>query len=286
MAIYAIGDVQGCDRELQQLLEKIAFQPQTDELWFVGDLVNRGSDSLAVLRRVKALGNAAVVVLGNHDLHLLAVAAGVGKPHPSDTLDDILHAPDREELLDWLRQRPLLHHAHGYTLVHAGLLPNWTISQAAQLAREVETQLRGTNVTAFFENMYGNQPSTWHDNLCGHKRTRVIINAFTRMRVCSPQGEMEFKFKGELPDVPAGYLPWFAVPQRANRHETIIFGHWSALGLYLQSNVIALDSGCLWGGQLTAIRLADRQLFQVACTKPLSTKIVSKASTVIGLPNK
>ena len=286
MAIYAIGDVQGCDRELQQLLEKIAFQPQTDELWFVGDLVNRGPDSLAVLRRVKAMGDAAVVVLGNHDLHLLAVAAGVGKLHPSDTLDDILRAPDRDELLDWLRQRPLLHHAQGYTMVHAGLLPSWTIPQAAQLAREVEVQLRGANVAGFFEQMYGNQPNAWHDDLQGHKRWRVIVNALTRMRVCSPQGEMEFKFKGELPDVPAGYLPWFAVPQRVNQADTVIFGHWSALGLYLQHNVIALDTGCLWGGKLTAIRLHDRQLFQVAGGKPSANKTASKSATGTGLPNK
>ncbi len=286
MAIYAIGDVQGCDRELQQLLEKIAFQPQSDQLWFVGDLVNRGPDSLAVLRRVKAMGDAAVVVLGNHDLHLLAVASGVGKLHPSDTLDAILHAADRDDLLDWLRHRPLLHHAYGYTLVHAGLLPSWTIPQAAQLAREVETQLRSATGAEFFEQMYGNQPNAWDDRLREHKRTRVIINALTRMRICSPQGEMEFKFKGELPNVPQGYHPWFAVPQRVNRHDTVIFGHWSALGLHLQHNVIALDTGCLWGGTLSAIRLEDRQLFQVDCTDSSANKIASKSAAGMGLPNK
>lgn len=286
MAIYAIGDVQGCDRELQALLVKIQFNPAADQLWFVGDLVNRGPDSLAVLRRIKAMGDAAVVVLGNHDLHLLAVAAGVGKLHPSDTLDDILRAPDREELLDWLRHRPLLHHAHGYTMVHAGLLPSWTIPQAAQLAREVETQLRSAAGAEFFEQMYGNQPNAWDEHLRGGKRTRVIINALTRMRTCSPRGEMDFKFKGELPNVPTGYLPWFAVPQRVSRHDTVIFGHWSALGLHLQHNVIALDTGCLWGGTLTAISLGDRQLFQVDCTNLSAKKIASKSAAGMGLPNK
>jgi bis(5'-nucleosyl)-tetraphosphatase (symmetrical) len=265
MATYAIGDVQGCYLELQSLLNNISFDAQTDQLWFVGDLVNRGSHSLEVLRLVKSLGDAAITVLGNHDLHLLAVAAGVAKPHPSDTLDDILHAPDREELLDWLRHRPLLHVENNYAMVHAGLLPNWTIDQAAQLAHEVEAQLRSAHYVDFFQNMYGNQPNAWDKKLTGHKRTRLIVNALTRMRVCTLQGEMDFKFKGEAQNIPRDYYPWFTLPQRASRDTTVIFGHWSALGLRQQDNIIALDTGCLWGGTLTAIRLADRHIFQVEC---------------------
>ncbi len=268
MAIYAIGDIQGCDEELQQLLTKLPFDPRQDQLWFVGDLVNRGPDSLAVLRRVRDLGDRAVVVLGNHDLHLLAVAAGHGKLHPSDTLYDILHAPDRDELLHWLRQRPLLHQAEGHTLVHAGLLPDWTVGQAAQLAREVETVLRGPNWHDFFAHMYGNQPAAWDNKLHGYKRLRLIVNALTRLRVCTADGAMDFKFKGEKAALPPGCQPWFTLPGRASRHETVVFGHWSALGLHLEPHVIALDTGCLWGGQLTALRLHDRQIFQVNCARP------------------
>lgn len=267
MAIYAIGDVQGCDTELQQLLEKIAFDPAADQLWFVGDLVNRGPQSLAALRRIRALGTAAVTVLGNHDLHLLAVAAGHGKLHPSDTLDEILRAPDRDELLHWLRQRPLLHQAEGYTLVHAGLLPDWTVAQAAKLAREVEDVLRGPDWRDFFAQMYGNQPAAWEEKLHGYKRLRLIVNALTRLRVCTIDGAMEFKFKGEKADIPPDCQPWFAVPWRASRQDNVVFGHWSALGLQLEPHLLALDTGCVWGGPLTAVRLHDRQVFQVNCAQ-------------------
>lgn len=265
MATYAIGDVQGCYLELQSLLDSLSFDPKNDQLWFVGDLVNRGPQSLEVLRLVKSLGDAAITVLGNHDLHLLAVAAGVAKIHHGDTLDEILNAPDCDELLTWLRHRPLLHVADNFVMVHAGLLPDWTIDQAAQLAREVEKTLRSDDYVRFLEKMYGNQPNAWDEALTGHKRSRLIINAMTRMRICTAQGEMEFKFKAEIKDIPAGYQPWFTLPQRASRHATIIFGHWSALGLLRQNNVIALDTGCLWGGTLTAIRLDDQQIFQVNC---------------------
>ncbi|NNM79303.1 MAG: symmetrical bis(5'-nucleosyl)-tetraphosphatase [Gallionella sp.] len=270
MAIYAIGDVQGCYTELLHLLEKISFAPASDELWFVGDLVNRGAESLAVLRLVKSLGDSAITVLGNHDLHLLAVAGGATARHPSDTLDEILAAPDCAELLDWLRQQRMLHVAGDHVLVHAGLLPGWTVSRAMQLAGEVERELRGDGYAKFLTHMYGNQPNAWDEDLTGYKRLRVITNALTRMRICTQQGEMEFKFKGEQHKIPADYVPWFDVPQRASQDATVIFGHWSALGLVVQDNLIALDTGCLWGGPLTAIRLEDRNIFQVPSVNPVA----------------
>ncbi len=271
MATYAIGDIQGCYAEFEQLLQQFKFDPKQDRLWLVGDLVNRGTDSLQVLRRVKSLGDAAITVLGNHDLHLLAVAAGVAELHHSDTLDEVLTAPDRDELLTWLRQQRMIHIQDGHILVHAGLLPAWTVQQAQQLAYEVERVLRGSDYVTFLGKMYGNTPHQWDDTLSGYSRLRVITNALTRMRICTTQGEMQFSFKGELTDVPAGYLPWFDVPHRASADATVVFGHWSALGLIVKPNVIALDTGCLWGGNLTAIRLEDRKLFQVKCNK-LQTK--------------
>src|SRR5512135_155725 len=270
MAIYAVGDIQGCYNEFQQLLEQIRFNPAQDQLWLVGDLVNRGPGSLQVLRFVKALGDSAITVLGNHDLHLLAVAEGAAELHRSDTLDEVLNAPDRDELLAWLRRQHLVHADGDYVMVHAGLLPQWSVKQAVSLAREVENVLRGDDYAAFFKHMYGNTPHEWDDNLEGYKRLRVITNAFTRMRICTPQGAMEFKFKGEVEHIPAGYLPWFDVPKRKSRDATVIFGHWSALGLKSTPNVIALDTGCLWGGPMSAIRLEDRQLFQVECANPVA----------------
>jgi len=270
MAIYAVGDVQGCYAELQQLLEQVRFDPAHDQLWLVGDLVNRGPGSLAVLRLVKSLGTSAISVLGNHDLHLLAVAEGVGELHRTDTLDEILNAPDRDELLRWLRSQHMLHVQDGYVLVHAGLLPQWSVAQAASLAREVETALRGSDFGTFIAHMYGNSPHCWDDNLTGYKRLRVIVNALTRMRICTKEGEMEFKFKGEVQDIPNGYMPWFDVPRRASASSTVIFGHWSALGLLHRKDAIALDTGCLWGGPMSVIRLNDRQLFQVACNNPVA----------------
>lgn len=269
MAIYAVGDIQGCFNELQQLIAQIRFDPACDRLWFVGDLVNRGPDSLKVLRFVKALGDSAITVLGNHDLHLLAVSTGAAELHRSDTLDEVLNAPDRDELLSWLRQQRLLHAENGFVLVHAGLLPQWSVAKAASLARELEQVLRD-DYANFFAHMYGNNPQSWDDELTGHKRLRAIANAFTRMRICTAQGEMEFKFKGEVENIPAGYLPWFEVPERNSREATVIFGHWSALGLKVTPNAIALDTGCLWGGPMTAIRLEDRQLFQVSCSAPVA----------------
>jgi bis(5'-nucleosyl)-tetraphosphatase (symmetrical) len=270
MAIYAVGDIQGCYRELQRLLEQIRFDPARDRLWLVGDLVNRGPGSLDVLRLVKSLGDSAITVLGNHDLHLLAVAEGVAELHRTDTLDEVLNAPDRAELLAWLRRQRLLHAEGDFVLVHAGLLPQWSVEQAAGLAREVEAVLRGADYATFLHRMYGNTPSAWDDGLDGYKRLRVITNAFTRMRICTAQGEMEFRFKGEVENIPAGYLPWFEVPARRSRDATVIFGHWSALGLKVTPDAIALDTGCLWGGPMTAIRLEDRRLFQVSCDNPVA----------------
>ena len=201
MSIYAVGDIQGCYVELQQLLEKVQFDPLQDQLWLVGDLVNRGPDSLAVLRLVKSLGGSAVTVLGNHDLHLLAVAAGVAKSHRSDTLDELLNAPDRDELLNWLRNQPLLHLSENWVMVHAGLLPQWDIRLASHLAQEVEIALRGKDYVSFLEHMYGNTPNSCDDTLTGYKRLRVITNAFTRLRICTEQGEMEYKFKGEVENI-------------------------------------------------------------------------------------
>ena len=270
MATYAIGDIQGCHAELVQMLELIKFDAARDRLWFVGDLVNRGPGSLEVLRLVKSFGESAITVLGNHDLHLLAVAEGVAEMHRTDTLDTVLKAADRNELLHWLRNRKMLHAEGEYVLVHAGLLPQWNIAQAQALAHEVEAALRSDDYATFLERMYGNTPHHWDEELEGYKRLRVIVNAFTRMRICTREGEMEFKFKGEVENVPHGYLPWFDIPKRASAKATVIFGHWSALGLVLRNDVIALDTGCLWGGPMSAIRLEDRKLFQVECRNPVA----------------
>jgi len=272
MATYAIGDIQGCYHELEQMLTLIQFDKKKDKLWLVGDLVNRGADSLTVLRLIKSMGAAAITVLGNHDLHLLAVAAGVAELHHSDTLDEILAAPDRDELLTWLRNQRMIYVQDNYVLLHAGLLPEWSAELTVKLAREVEQALRGADYITFLEKMYGNTPHQWDDTLKGYSRLRVITNALTRMRICNLQGEMQFRFKGEAGDVPEGYLPWFDMPQRASADAVVIFGHWSALGLIVRPNVIALDTGCLWGGQLSAIRLEDRKLFQVKCSKQKTKK--------------
>jgi bis(5'-nucleosyl)-tetraphosphatase (symmetrical) len=265
MAIYAVGDIQGCYVELMQLLEKICFDPASDTLWLVGDLVNRGPESLQVLRLVRSLGEAAITVLGNHDLHLLAVACGVDKLHRGDTLDEILKAPDRDDLLTWLRHQRMLHVEGEYVLVHAGLLPGWTVDQAQKLAHEIEAALQNDNYVDFLSHMYGNLPYAWEDALTGYARLRVITNALTRMRICTERGKMEFAFKAELHNIPEGYRPWFDISVRKSAQATIVFGHWSALGLMVKSNAIALDTGCLWGGPLTAIRLEDRKIIQVTC---------------------
>ncbi|MBC7944472.1 MAG: symmetrical bis(5'-nucleosyl)-tetraphosphatase [Burkholderiales bacterium] len=268
MATYAIGDIQGCFGALRKLLAAISFDPEFDRLWLVGDLVNRGPESLATLRFVKGLGEAAITVLGNHDLHLLMVASNLAKPKRNDTLGEILAAPDRDELLCWLRQQPLLHADGNYAMVHAGLLPSWDLAKAASLAREAEAALRAGDYRDFLAELYGDQPDTWSNELSGAARLRVVVNAFTRLRLCSQEGRMEFSYKGEPERAPRGYLPWFDMPDRASRANTIIFGHWSALGLRVRPNLLALDSGCQWGGSLSAVRLEDRQVFQVGCHPP------------------
>lgn len=265
MATYAIGDIQGCYEAFEKLLAHIAFDPAGDKLWLVGDLVNRGPESLQTLRLIKSLGDSAVTVLGNHDLHLLMVAEGYARPHRSDTLHGILGAPDRDELLHWLHHQRLFHAEDNHAMVHAGLLPAWDIAKAGALAREVEQALQGPRCHEFMAHMYGNQPAAWRDDLSGWDRLRVITNAMTRMRLCSPGGEMELSHKGEMEHAPPGYLPWFDVPGRASRDTVLVCGHWSALGLVLRENLVALDTGCLWGGCLSAVRLQDRAVFQVSC---------------------
>ena len=265
MATYAIGDIQGCYDEMRRLLDTVAFDPSRDCLWLVGDLVNRGPRSLEVLRFVRGLGERAITVLGNHDLHLLVVAAGVRKPHREDTLDALLRAPDRDELLDWLRRQRLMHVDARYAMVHAGLLPQWSIAQSQALAREAEAALQSPDHGEFLLRMYGNKPAQWRDDLAGYARLRIIINAMTRLRLCTAAGRMEFTHKTGLTSTPAGYLPWFDIPQRASRETPVIFGHWAALGLMLRTDVLGLDTGCVWGRRLTAVRLEDRRVFQCGC---------------------
>ena len=266
MATFAIGDVQGCFDELRALLDQIRFG-DADRLWFVGDLVNRGPKSLEVLRFVRSLGERAVVVLGNHDLHLVTQHEGFERPRKDDSFQDVLAAPDRQELIDWLRTRPLMHADAEFVMVHAGLLPQWSIDRALQLAREVEDALAGAGYREFLAHMYGSRPDRWRDDLTGFDRLRVIVNAMTRMRFCTPSGKMDFAAKGKTP--PRGYHAWFDLRGREGR--TLICGHWSALGVRLTGELAALDSGCVWGGKLTALRLEDRSLYQVGCRAPRSS---------------
>jgi bis(5'-nucleosyl)-tetraphosphatase (symmetrical) len=266
---YLVGDVQGCDAALGRLLDRIGFSPSRDHVVLLGDLVNRGPDSLAVLRRARALGGSASCLLGNHDLHLLAVAHGVRKPHRSDTLDDILRAPDRDAWLDWLRTRRLaLRHA-GWLCVHAGLVPAWDGTQALALAAEVEALLAGPDLRAFLQVMYGNQPARWDDALRGADRWRCVINAFTRLRFCSADSTQDFGAKGPADEAPPGMRAWFEHPGRRSAGEPIAFGHWSTLGLIDRPDLLALDTGCLWGGALTAARVdgGRREIVQVRCAQ-------------------
>ena len=265
MPTYAIGDLQGCYDPLQRLLERIQFAPAHDTLWLVGDLVNRGPQSLEVLRFIKSLGEAAVTVLGNHDLHLLALTAGFGRVHKSDTFGPILTAPDRDELLHWLQHQRLAWREGEYLLLHAGLMPGWSADDAMRLAAEAEVVLQQQDARDFFAQMYGDSPRAWRDNLQGIDRIRVIVNTFTRMRYCTAQGEMDFHHKGAPGSQPPGLFPWFDVPERRSADTTIIMGHWSTLGLIHRPNLLALDTGCLWGGELTAVRMEDRKVFSITC---------------------
>ena len=261
MAVYAIGDIQGCYDELQELLAILRFDRQRDRLWFVGDLVNRGPKSLETLRFVRGLGSAAITVLGNHDLHLLAAAHGIRPDNiDDDTLEPILAAPDREALIDWLRCQPLLHYDAelGYLMVHAGLPPQWDLELAQRCADEVETVLRGHRLEAFLSSMYGNKPRQWSADLDGWDRLRFIVNCFTRMRFCDRNGRLELKSSGPPGTQPEDYYPWYEIPGRASAGINIIFGHWSSLRTTSIPGIFPTDSGCLWGGQLTALRIDTR----------------------------
>lgn len=255
MAIYAIGDIQGCFESLQRLLDKINFDQATDQIWFCGDLVNRGPDSLKTVRFIKSLGKSSVSVLGNHDLHLLAVSMNSRKIKSKDSFYDILNAEDRNELLKWIRHRPLMYRNNKFCLLHAGLPPQWDIDLAEQCAREAENTIRGEQFFEFLTVMYSDYPDQWSDKLTGWERTRFIINCFTRMRYCNKQGKLDLKHKGRPGSQPGNLLPWFEIPIRKSRSTTIIFGHWSTLGFYAENNCFCIDTGCLWGGQLTALRL-------------------------------
>jgi bis(5'-nucleosyl)-tetraphosphatase (symmetrical) len=277
MTLYLIGDIQGCDSPLQQLLDTLGFSPSRDTLFALGDLVNRGPQSLAVLRRLQGLGASARCVLGNHDLHLLAVAAGVRDPHRSDTLAEVLSAPDRPALLDWLRQQPMAMHetleGHPVLMVHAGVMPSWTAQQTMALAAEVQTVLRGPQCLDFLGRMYGNKPTRWSDDLAGMQRLRGIVNALTRLRFCTADGAMDLESKEGADGAPAGFLPWYEVPGRRTAATTVAFGHWSTLGWLGRHDVLSMDTGCVWGGCLSAVRVLaapgaahpGRELVQVRC---------------------
>ena len=266
MSRFAIGDVQGCYTELRALLAELKFSADRDRIWFVGDLVNRGPQSLEVLRFVRALDANAVTVLGNHDLHLLAVACGSHRKRKTDTLDEIFAAPDSDALLDWLIRRPLAHHEGDDLLVHAGLVPQWTVGTALTLAREVESALR-TDPRALFENMYGDEPTRWTEMLVGMERLRFAINVLTRLRVCTSDGEVDLKVKGKPPRGHSRLRPWFDIETRRSTGTRIVFGHWSALGLLVRHDLAGLDSGCVWGGALTALDLDHpRPPIAVPCT--------------------
>ncbi len=282
MSLYLIGDVQGCDDALQRLLDEISFSPSRDTLYLLGDLVNRGPQSATVLRRLMGYGNAAQAVLGNHDLHLLALAAGVRQPSRSDTLDEILQASDREAMLEWLRwqRMAMLEQIDGHTLllVHAGVLPSWSAQQTVALAGEVETILRGPQLGDFLRQMYGNEPALWDEALTGADRLRLIVNALTRMRFCDANGRMDHESKEGAATAPAGYMPWFEVPGRRTAEITVAFGHWSMLGWLGRSDVLSLDTGCVWGGCLSALRVGGagasdssqqlrQELIQVQCVQ-------------------
>jgi bis(5'-nucleosyl)-tetraphosphatase (symmetrical) len=257
MALYAIGDIQGCNAAFDALLRAVGFRPSRDKLWLVGDLVNRGPDSLGVLRKVMSLGRSAVAVLGNHDLHLLATVAGRRELSPADTFHEVLAAPDAGRIIDWLRHRPLLHYdaRAGRVLVHAGIPPGWTLSQARTQAREVERLLRGRRWRSALRSMYGNEPAAWSEKLDRASKRRYTINALTRMRYCDRRGRLNLGESGPPGTQPKGLVPWFDAPKRKTAGLHIVFGHWAALGLYQREDVTALDSGCVWGGSLTAVRL-------------------------------
>lgn len=269
MTIYAVGDIQGCFDALECVLDKVCFNPTKDQLWCAGDLVNRGPQSLKTLRFIKSLGDSAKVVLGNHDLHLLAIAFGGHNLKPKDNLQPILEAKDSEELLFWLKDQPLMLRAEGYTMVHAGICPNWNVEQAEQLANEVHQCLSQGDYAEYFAHMYGNQPDTWQDDLTGLDRLRTITNYFTRIRYCKENGQLNLNDK-KAPDAYGddfAFSPWYDFLNTKWQQEKIIMGHWASIqGNCPTDNVYALDTGCVWGGKLTLMRLDDNQLFQCECS--------------------
>lgn len=270
MATYAVGDIQGCLQPLRRLLEKVAFVPDRDTLWICGDLVNRGPDSLETLRFLYAMRDSVVTVLGNHDLHLLAVASAHHQPRPKDTIQPILDAPDRDELLGWIRQQKLVHHdpALGFAMVHAGIPPIWTLAQALQYSRELERMLQDDeDLDRFLAHMYGNQPDRWHPKLKGTDRWRVITNYFTRMRFCSADGRLELQCKLGPDHPPAGFAPWFSHPLPVLKESKLIFGHWASLeGKANRPGLFALDTGCVWGNQLSMLCLETEEIFRCDCS--------------------
>ncbi len=255
MALYLIGDVQGCDSALGQWLAQVSFSPSRDTVFLLGDLVNRGPDNLGVLRRLKSLGQSARCLLGNHDLHLMAIHLGIQPLKKGDTVEDILQAPDRHDLIDWLRHQHLAMHEENVLMVHAGVLPQWDVAQTLGLAAEVETVLRGPDWQNFITQMYGNSPTAWNPALGGVERLRVIVNALTRLRFCTAEGEMEFKHHSDATQAPTGFMPWFDVPHRRTQQACIAFGHWSSLKPMHRSDVIELDTGCVWGKCLSGLQL-------------------------------
>ncbi|MDO9423640.1 MAG: symmetrical bis(5'-nucleosyl)-tetraphosphatase [Methylobacter sp.] len=266
MSIYAIGDIQGCFDELLRLLDTICFNEHTDQLWFAGDLVNRGPKSLETLRFVKSLEDSAIAVLGNHDLHLLAASCAPKIANKKDSLLPILEAPDRDELIDWLRHRPFFHFNDDFCLLHAGLPPQWDFKKTQKMALLAEQALRSPDYQAFLKQMYGNKPNIWSSNLKGVEKLRFIINCFTRMRYCDDDGRLDFVHSGPIGSQPKSLVPWFTVPKRKNADMRIIFGHWSTLGYYEGQNCYAIDTGCLWGGRLTALKLGEPvQRFSIDC---------------------
>ncbi len=273
MAIYAIGDIQGCFDDLLRLLDVIKFSEQSDQLWFAGDLVNRGPKSLETLRFVKALGKSAVTVLGNHDLHLLASAYKQRQPRKKDSLSQVLQSPDCDELLHWLRHQRLFHFNDDYCLVHAGLPPQWNFSKTKKMALKAEKVLQGANYMEFFKAMYGDKPDVWSPELTGLNKIRFIVNCFTRMRYCDGAGRLDFKHNGAVGSQPDHLMPWFTVPGRQSSDLKIVFGHWSTLGYYQGHNCYAIDTGCLWGGQLTAIKLGKKvKRISIDCAGNLKPK--------------
>ncbi len=275
--VIAIGDIQGCFDCFKGLLDMIDRASDGSgpplpkkRYWFCGDLVNRGPKSLEMLRWAFAHQDQIVTVLGNHDLHFLAVLAGARKPSKSDTFSELMRADDRDELANWLRRQPLAHFEDNHLLVHAGVLPQWSVADTLACSAEVQTVLAGPDWQTFMHQMYGDEPRQWRSSLRGVQRLRVIVNGLTRLRFCTSSGEMEFATKEGSAGAPPGYQPWFDVTERASKDCTVVFGHWSTLGLLMRPDILALDSGCVWGGALSAVRLSDRALLQVACPQAAS----------------